>query len=394
MKYTVRQVFAVIAILFALGGCGSSSSSPIHGIVNDNKTFSENEKSFLYHDLFLNEYYWYMEVHQPFDYSGYTDRQKMINDLKYDEKDRWSFVMTREEYDNFASQKTTGFGFGYTPDFDIYMVRIDSPADKAGLLRGDRIVEIDGKPVTKELIVQAHDRINQPTVFTIEREGAPKKITVTSREYSFKVSEARILDHGIGYFRFDAFTDNATDEIEQAFSFFALKGVKKLVVDLRYNGGGYLNTASILLDKLSRDNDGEIQFTQAWNDKNIGKNETATFETDENSIDLEEIIFLTTKHSASASELVINALKPYLGDNVVLVGERTHGKPVGMAGRVYGSHIYFLINFVVENADGFYDYFDGLPVDCPAEDDLTHQLGDPQEAMLKEALDYIETGSC
>jgi len=105
---------------------------------------------------------------------------------------------------------------------------------------------------------------------------------------------------------------------------------------------------------------------------------------------------LTTKNTASASELVINAMKPYLGDNIVMLGDTTEGKPVGMEGKTDGTYIYYLINFVIENYNGFYDYFDGLPVTegCETPDDINHQLGDPQERMLKKALFYIDNNHC
>ena len=105
---------------------------------------------------------------------------------------------------------------------------------------------------------------------------------------------------------------------------------------------------------------------------------------------------MTTSWSASASEILINALKPYLQDNVVIIGDNTHGKPVGMSGKTDGTYIYYLINFVIKNANGFYDYFNGLEVtkDCKTFDDIQHELGDPQEQMLKTALFYVDNGYC
>ena len=411
MKRTIKQFFLILSIILLFTACGSqkyphdSSGGNDGGGIN-NPSFSSSEKSFLY-NLFLTEYYWYDTVPEKFDYSSYTEPQPMINDLKYADRDRWSFSMTKKEYEDFSTQSNVGFGFGYTQDQDdhllVYMVRIESPADKAGLKRGDIILKINGEEATAERMAQASEKVNQMTTFTILRVGEPNTtqldIDIRAQEYSFKVTSASTVqtDDGTaaGYLRFDSFTDNATDEIDKAFTYFRTQNIKKLVIDLRYNGGGYLNTASILLDKLVRNKDGKVQFRLAWNDKNSAKNEVATFETDENSLDLSQIIFLTTQNSASASELVINALDASdIGIDVVLVGDRTHGKPVGMAGRSYGNHIYFLINFLVENADGFSDYFDGLPVDCPVDDDLFHQLGDPDEAMLNMALHYIDTGSC
>jgi C-terminal processing protease CtpA/Prc len=110
---------------------------------------------------------------------------------------------------------------------------------------------------------------------------------------------------------------------------------------------------------------------------------------------MKRVIFLVTKDSASASELVISALKPYLGNtNVVTIGADTHGKPVGMSGKVYGTNYYFLINFFVRNNAGDPTSFNGIPATCTAEDDLTHLMGDENETMLKTALYYIENDAC
>jgi hypothetical protein len=116
---------------------------------------------------------------------------------------------------------------------------------------------------------------------------------------------------------------------------------------------------------------------------------------DGNELSMQRVFFLTTKGSASASEAVISALVPYLGaDNIITVGDDTHGKPVGMSGSVYGINYYFLINFFVRNNAGDTTSFNGIPTTCIAEDDLTHLMGDENETMLKTALYYIENGSC
>jgi len=405
MKIFLKHLLALLIIILFFTSCGSNSRPD--GLSAADQTslptiigigFSDNEKDFLY-NLFLTEYYWNDTAPKPFDYSSYTEPQPMIDDLKYPLKDHWSFAMTKEEYENFAEQKTEGFGFGYTVDMRIYIVLLESPADHAGLKRGDLIIALNGQTATEALIDTASSNLGQTTTFTVNRSGVLIDIDIQASAYSFSVTDAKTLNtpngEKVGYLRFDSFTDTATGEIDQAFDTLKSQNIDKLVVDLRYNGGGYINTASILLDKLVRGKDGKLQFKLAWNTQNSDKDESAFFETDINSITLTQIIFLTTRDTASASELVINALKPYFGDNIVLVGDATHGKPVGMSGRSYSdNYIYFLVNFVVENADGFNDYFDGLPADCTAIDDITHNFGDPEELMLKEALHYIDTGSC
>jgi hypothetical protein len=104
------------------------------------------------------------------------------------------------------------------------------------------------------------------------------------------------------------------------------------------------------------------------------------------------VVFITTNDSASASEFIINSLRPYL--NVVTVGSATFGKPVGEDGFNVCSDVLYPITFKIENASGYGDYFAGLPATCAAADDRGHALGDPNEASLATALDYISTGSC
>jgi C-terminal peptidase prc len=379
----------IISILYI--GCGGNSSSSFE---------------FYLHNLFLKEYFWSDKISKKVDYEKYNTPQEMIDDLKYKPIDRWSMVITKEENNNFLNQKSGGFGFSYSTDkrkeIVVLYTRINSPAYKAGLQRGDIILTINNNEATVQEIQKASADINTTSSFEIYRASSDKnlQIDIKSQEYTFEVTKASTVtsekNETVGYMRFDSFTATATTEIDKAFDYFTEQNIKKLIIDLRYNGGGSVVTASILLDKLTRDRDEEIQFKLEWNSNMQNKNKVGRFETDNNSIDLDTIIFLTTKNSASASELVINAMKPYLGDNIVTIGKKTHGKPVGMEGRTDGRYIYYLVNFVISNRDGFYDYFDGLEVTagCEVEDDLTHQRGDIEEGMLKEALFYIDNGYC
>ena len=405
MIYHFKKYLLSILFILFLAGCGSSSNTtnttPLGPITPPagGSSFDEREKSYLY-DLFLTEYFWYFEVPQPFDYSPYTDPQTMINDLKYSALDRWSFVLTREQYDDSSAQRTSGFGFGFNHDLIVDLVRLGSPAEAAGLLRGDRIVTVNGEPASPDLIMQASNSLDQVTHFTVDRFGTTLNIDITAQYYSYRVVDSKIVqtDEGerVGYLRLDLFSEIATDEMETAFTNFSINGIDKLVIDLRYNPGGLLNTASILMDKIGRDYNGRVQCTLEWNDKNSNENETLYFDSlDPNSLSLKKLVFLTTGESASASELVINSMEPYMHDNVAIVGTRTHGKPVGMSGRTDGSYIYFIINFILKNSDGYGDYFDGLAPDCNIpDDDYAHQLGDPNEALLNEALYYIDNGHC
>jgi C-terminal processing protease CtpA/Prc len=390
--FNLRYIIFIIFTIFYIG-CGEVDCS-----------YSDDYKPFLY-NLFKTEYFWADKVPDNVDLDRYNSPQEMIDALRYKPKDRWSMVLSKQENSNFLNQKSGGFGFA-SMDINntiiVLFVRINSPADKAGLKRGDIIKKIDDKNASIQKILSYKSQLDKEVKFDIYRSSIHKDIIIYIKvqDYTFNVSNKKVVDtpngERVGYFRLDSFTATATQEIDQAFDYFKSENINKLVIDLRYNGGGSVVTASILLDKFTRDRDNQLQFKLRWNDNYQNKNQVATFETDDNSIDLEQILFLTTRNTASASELVINAMKPYLGDNIIIIGDRTHGKPVGMEGKTDGVYIYYLINFVIENYNGVYDYFNGLSVTkgCETSDDITHQLGDPKEEMLKKALFYIDNGHC
>jgi hypothetical protein len=104
------------------------------------------------------------------------------------------------------------------------------------------------------------------------------------------------------------------------------------------------------------------------------------------------VFVLTSSGTCSASESVINGLSPFV--EVVRIGGTTCGKPYGFSGKDNCGTSYFPIEFQGTNAAGFGDYADGFAPSCTVSDDLAHELGDPNEAMLAAALAYQATGSC
>jgi len=384
-KVIYPLLLSISLLLVACGGGGSSS-------VPTTQAFTTDEKSFV-NDFFHSEYLWFDEV-VDVDYNSYETPQSLIDALRVPQ-DKWSFSITEAAYEDMVNQTTAGFGFGYTADFTLYLVRINAPA--WGLLqRGDRLLEVNGEAVSKENIAQASENLNVSSTFTVLRNGSETTVTLAPSEYSFNVTAGEVLNGNVGYLRYDAFTGTSVAEFETQFTKFKAAGITDLVVDLRYNGGGSVDVASILLSNFTNRYPGQRQVYLDWNVNYQSQNSSYYFdEVESNDLDMTRVIFLVTQNSASASEMVISALTPYFGsDNVITIGDVTHGKPVGMNGRSYSSNFYFLINFTVRNNAGETTSLDGIAVDCPAEDDLTHLRGDPEETMLKTALHYIDTGIC
>ena len=137
---------------------------------------------------------------------------------------------------------------------------------------------------------------------------------------------------------------------------------------------------------------GQVFAQYVHNDKSDSRNRTLRFASAPQALSLSRVMLITSRASASASELVANALRPFMP--VVLIGDRTYGKPVGQYTFTFCEKVLALVSFSLKNANGEGDYFDGLPATCVAADDLDRQLGDPLEASLHEALTYIHTGGC
>src|SRR5690606_22030988 len=165
-------------------------------------------------------------------------------------------------------------------------------------------------------------------------------------------------------------------------------------LDLRYNGGGLVNVAvhlaSLIGGALTA---GQPFATYAHNDRNEFRNETLRFESLESPpLALDRLIVITTRSSASASELVINALRPFMP--VVTIGDATYGKPVGQYMIEFCDKVLAPVSFSLRNANDEGDYFGGFLPTCTAADDIGRDLGDTAEASLAEAFHFLRTGEC
>jgi C-terminal processing protease CtpA/Prc len=197
----------------------------------------------------------------------------------------------------------------------------------------------------------------------------------------------------VGYIFFRNFVEPSAAALDAAFAELRAAGATELVLDLRYNGGGLVSVAQHLASLIGgAQTAGQVFVRYVHNDRNSQRDNTARFETAAQALSLSRLIVITTRASASASELVINALRPFIP--VVVVGDRTYGKPVGQYGFTMCGKVLYPVSFATRNAAGEGDYFNGLAPSCPAADDVDHALADPQEGSLREALTVIRTGAC
>lgn len=337
----------------------------------------------------------------------------------------------------------TYFDFGFAlaaksaSDIRFRNVFPNSPASIAGLKRGDRLLKMNG--VTVKAGSQSDvDYINNSMekgsiALSVEKvNGSVVEINLNQATYPVNpVMKSTVLDRGskkVGYLVYDSFTrmSNSQSELDAAFNKFASAGVTDLVVDLRYNGGGYVRTAEHLINLIAPSSlNGSVMYSELYNEqmrsgkaeilknqllldengepqKYQGRNATYfdldyteegnTFKFNKAGAleNIENVCFIVGEGTASASELVINALKPYL--NVTIIGEQTYGKPVGFFGIYIDEYKVYFPNFKTINSQGEGEYFDGLSPDIKAYDDPTRDFGDPEEESLATALSYIENG--
>ncbi|MFQ5634608.1 MAG: S41 family peptidase [Gammaproteobacteria bacterium] len=347
--------------------------------------------------------------------SSFGSPDELLDVLRWrpDELDRNFTHITSIEDENlfFGPGVFIGYGFSFRldPTLDelwITQVFAGSPAENAGFARGLRIVSIDGRTIAAIEAAEGLDLAfgeSTPGItqsFTLRAPGGqPFTTSATKAEVTVDpVPQHRVIDIGgrrVGYVEFRAFIDPARAAMQAAFGAFAAAGIRDVIVDVRYNGGGLLGVADYFASLLAGPaNVSKVLSSIRHNQANSFLNTTTTVSAEINSIDLDSVVFITTGDSASATEVVINSLEAFPNLNVALVGQQTFGKPVGQLAVDFCGQRLRLVAFETLNADLQGGFFTGLPVDCVADDELTFPIGDSLEDSLATALTLVTTGAC
>jgi hypothetical protein len=319
----------------------------------------------------------------------------------------------------FKSGSTTDL-FGW-----IRYVLPNSDASNKGLLRGTLFYAVNGTPLT----VSNYQSLLSATTYTLNfadyNNGniTPNgnSITLTKAAISENpVYKSAVFNQGtkkIAYLMYNGFFQNYESELNNAFANFKNENATDLILDLRYNSGGSIATATRLASMITGQFSGQLFAKQQWNPKleaywlenNPSQNINVFTNTLGNGaaiskLNLSKVYILTSRSTASASELVINGLKPYI--EVVQIGDKTTGKNVGSI-TLYDSpnfgkananpkHKYAMQPIVLKtiNADGFGDYQTGLIADQSFVEDYGNlgEIGNPSEPMLNFTLNFINNG--
>ena len=359
-------------------------------------------------------YLWYKEIidTSPALYSTAAD---YFSSLLVRSKDRFSFTSIQSGIDDYF-QSGLDVSYGYTlmrqgSQLRVVYVQPNSPADQAQLKRGATITAIDNTSLATPANATQYSAL-YPTqmeshLFDIRNPGSQqiRQIRMTaSRVVRSPVLQNTVLSSGgkkIGYLVFTDHIATAEAPLFAAFQQFQQTGIDELVLDLRYNGGGYLYIANELAamiggEKVSNQIFEQLQFNDKHPEK-TNSNIDYFYDTDSRNVrlpqlNLPRVFVLTGANTCSASESVINSLSPWM--DVILIGGQTCGKPYGFIQQNNCSTAYFAIQFSGVNAVGKADYVNGFTPRCQVADDLEHELGNLNESRLSAALSYARTGSC
>jgi carboxyl-terminal processing protease len=364
---------------------------------------------------------------------GYPDPETLFNSLRVDPSiDRFSWIVddyTVLEQELQGTSKNNGIDFKLSPKSKgsndlIGFVRYilpNSDAASKGVKRGDLFYGINGTQITydnyKTLLAPDSYTLNltdyDGTTFVPNGKSVTLTKSVLDENPIFINKVIEKNGRKIGYLMYNGFYGNYDDQLNAAFGELKGKGITDLVLDLRYNGGGSVQTATRLASMITGQFTDKVFSKQKWNAK---MNESLEINNAEflinnfvdkfngvalNSLNLTKVYILTSKSTASASELVINGLKPYI--DVIQIGDVTIGKNVGsvtlydsptfLKRNVNPSHKYAMQPIVLKivNSVGFGEYTNGLTPTYSVIETINSLgvLGDENEPLLGTAISKI-----
>lgn len=333
-----------------------------------------------------------------------------------------------------------GLRFGYygnsDSDYEIYVTAVypNSPAALAGITRGDKVVEIKGVNFGANFpsdVIQIENAIEKASVeLKLSKSGVVSTKIINKAIYkSNPIYKTNVFTAGtkkIGYLAYARFSnkENSESVLTTAFNDFATKGVTDLIIDLRYNGGGYISTAEHLVNLIAPSGTTGVMFTEHYNSTmqnkkaTILKNQpvlnssgqvigtvfdddysvsgnTTTFQKKGNLTGVKNVVFIVTRSTASASELVINSLRPHM--TVKLVGETSYGKPIGFFPITLENKydVYFSM-FETKNSNGDGGYYSGMVPNFVGYDldrqDVMYDFGNANDDCTATAINILAPG--
>ena len=337
----MKKFFAGVLIFASGTGAGAYSYSnglfqktaAYFGFSNTDSEESSSLQSSIDMKLFWNT--WGL-LESDYVHQDALDRQKMtygaIKGLAQSLGDPYTVFMDPTETTEFTSSldsELEGIGAELTIEekrLTVVTPLKDSPAEKAGILTGDVVYEIDGKLAADmdffDAIMAIRGKPGTPVTLTIQREGVDKvfDLTIIRSHIEIESVKKQTLDGNIAYIEVNQFADKTVDEFDKAISDLVLNKPKGIILDLRYNGGGYLDAAVDMLSYLLESDLTAVSIKT----RNVENNETLFTTNNGKKILTTPIVVLVNQGSASASEIVAGAIQDH--KRGILIGTQTFGK--------------------------------------------------------------------
>jgi carboxyl-terminal processing protease len=383
---------------------------------------------------FVNDtYLWYQLAPNPSP-AGFSSVEGYFDALLYDggdpipngggapwPADRYSGFQSTESFNQFFGDgRMLGYGVavngleavaqGATRLFVRYIEPL-SPAKQTGaigggLQRGDEIIAINGTPVATliaadDFSVLTPDVEGRQMQLDVRRGAGPLlSVTLTAAVFTLTpVQSGQVVQSPNGRLMGYVFVKDMIRQVDAplgtAMTSFRNQGIDELVLDLRYNGGGRVETGGTVASYASGSaHSGQVYARLLYNDKQSASNQTYTLANPGAWSGFSRVYVLTGERTCSASEQVINGLRG-VGVNVVAVGDITCGKPVGFLPQDDGwGTTYSVVNFEGVNAQNQGRYFDGLAPNCSVAEDIAQPIGDVDDPLLVAAAHHADNGAC
>jgi C-terminal peptidase prc len=402
--------FLVLALTAgAAVGSGCSAAQIADAVQSALQDCSVNGQNTFVRDVLRDWYLWYRELPNP-DPASFSSPEAYLEAVRYKAVDKtFSYIAGRAATDALNNDSQyIGFGFKSAimsaSEFRAVDVYAGTPASEAGLERGDSILEVNGRSAESliaggetssifgpsEVGVAAHMVFRDLSGATHDVQMVKRTVTIPTVAVTTTIASGGRV---VGYILLENFVTPTSAALDAAFTQLEAAGATELILDVRYNGGGLVTVAQHLAGLIGGPRTaGQLFIQLAYNDKHSSQSQNINFQALPHALALERLVVITTNNSASASESMINGLRPYIP--VTVVGSTTYGKPVGQSLFNFCDKVLYAVTFAARNARGQADFFSGIPADCPAPDDLEHALGDTREGSLAEALRYLRAGSC
>lgn len=416
---SIRLLYLLVAVAATLAACkkdgpanSGNSGGQADSLTANTLANRVKDSSLAYaRDIYL----WYTQIPASFNPRTYADPNAIMRAIRAfsrepgftDPVDRWSFAALKRDWDNVSAGIAQDFGlyvfFRAEGDLRVRLVEKNSPAEAAGIRRGWRVRSINGNSslstANANSIIQAVYQ-SASTRFRFERaDGTETDITLNAATYS---SQPVLLDsiytagsRRLGYLVFNSFLGDTTRifaDFERIFNRWAAAGVNEVAIDLRYNGGGFVHVQRKLANWLAPSGaNGQVLMSQQFNDRYTRFNETWRFQK-LGSLQLSRLFFVVSGSTASASEMLINNMRPHL--DVRVVGPAaSFGKPVGYFPIPVGDWYVFPVSIRSTNSAGQGNYFTGFAPDRVTPDEIDKDWGRSDEACLAAILRFVGTGT-